>query len=293
MPRAVLSTGVELEYVTSGDPGDPAVLAVSGYTSQLVSWHDGFVDELVAQGLFVIRYDNRDVGLSTKFDGQLVDLAALMGAADAGDPLPPVPYTLSDMAADGIGLLDHLGVRRAHVIGRSMGGMIVQLMAIEHPERVASVVSIMSTTGAPDVGQATDEARQALLAPPPADREACVESLTGLTWASKRFPDPDWLRELNALQYDRCFYPEGALRQFAAIRATGDRTERLGDLDVPFLVIHGRDDTLIDSSGGEATAEAVAGSRYLLLSDMGHDTPRQLWPVLAEAIGGHVRTSAN
>ena len=291
MPRAVLPTGVEIEYVTNGDPGDQAVLAVSGYGSQLVSWHDEFVDALVAQGLFVIRFDNRDVGLSTKFDGQLVDLPALMSAVAADESLPDVPYTLSDMAADGIGLLDHLGIERAHVIGRSMGGMIVQMMAIEHPDRVASVVSIMSTTGALDVGQATPEAREALMAPPASDRDAYIQSLTGLAWASKRFAVPDWLRELNALQYDRCFYPEGAIRQFAAIRATGDRTEQLGRLDVPFLVIHGRDDTLIDSTGGEATAAAVVGSRYLLLSDMGHDTPRQLWPVLAEAIGGHVRTS--
>jgi pimeloyl-ACP methyl ester carboxylesterase len=289
MPRAVLPTGVELEYVTTGDPADPAVLAVSGYDSQLVSWQDGLVERIAAHGLFVIRFDNRDVGLSTKFDGRLVDTAAVMAAAAAGEPLPPVPYTLSDMAADGIGLLDHLGVERAHVIGRSMGGMIVQMMAIEHPDRVASVVSIMSTTGARDVGQATPDARVALMAPAPTDRDEYVNSLTGLTWASRRHPDPDWLRELAALQYDRCFYPEGATRQLAAVVATGDRTDRLRRLDVPFLVIHGRDDTLIAPSGGEATAAAVPGASYLLLNDMGHDTPRPLWPMFAEAIAGHVR----
>lgn len=289
MARAVLPSGVELEYVTDGDPTDPPVLAISGYTSQLVSWQEGLVDELVARELFVIRFDNRDVGLSTKFDGQTVDVGAVMAAAAAGGELPPVPYTLSDMAADAVGLLDHLAIDRAHVIGRSMGGMIAQMIAIEHPERVASVTSIMSTTGARDVGQATPEARAALMAPPPTDRDAYVNSLTALTWASKRYPDPDWLRELNARQYDRCFHPEGATRQMAAIVATGDRTERLGHVDVPFLVVHGADDTLIEPSGGEATAAAVPGARYLLVDDMGHDTPRPLWPWFADTIAGHVR----
>jgi pimeloyl-ACP methyl ester carboxylesterase len=292
MPRAVLPSGIELEYVTTGDPGDPPLLAVNGYTSQLISWQRGYVDALVAQGLFVIQFDNRDVGLSSKLDGQRVSPGAVLTASLQGDPLPPVPYTLSDMAADGVGLLDHLGIDRAHIVGNSMGGMIVQTMAIEHPERIASVTSVMSSTGDPRVGRPTPEARDALLAPPPPGRDEYIAaSLKSRIWASKKYCDDTWLQEIAAAQYDRCFYPEGATRQLAAIYASGDRSEGLSTLGVPMLVIHGRDDTLITPEGGERTAELVPGSRYLLLSDMGHDHPAPLWPVLAEAIGGHVRTN--
>ena len=292
MSRAALSSGIELEYRTTGDSSDPALLAVCGYTSQMISWRQEYVDQIAAQGLFVIQFDNRDVGLSTKLDGQHVSPAAVLAAGLVGEALPPVPYTLSDMAADGIGLLDHLGIDRAHIIGNSMGGMIVQTMAIEHPARVASVISVMSSTGDPRVGSPTPEARAALLAPSPPDRDDYIAaSLAQRAYASKRYHDPDWLQELAARSYDRCFYPEGSTRQLAAIYATGDRSEGLAQLDMPMLVIHGRDDTLITPGGGERTAELVPGARYLLLSDMGHDMPRPLWPVLAEAIGGHVRSS--
>jgi pimeloyl-ACP methyl ester carboxylesterase len=173
-----------------------------------------------------------------------------------------------------------------------MGGMIVQTMAIEHPDRVASVTSIMSSTGDPEVGQATPEAREALLAAPSPTREDHIaSSVSSLVWASRKYGDADYLRQLAAEQYDRCFYPEGASRQLGAIYASGDRSAALAELDVPMLVIHGRDDTLIAPSGGERTAALVPGSKLLLLSDMGHDMPPPLWPVLAEAIGGHVRTT--
>ncbi len=292
MPRALLPSGIELEYRTTGDPSDPVLLAVNGYTTQLISWPQPYIDQIAAQGLFVVQFDNRDVGLSTKLDGQTVSPGAVLKSMLAGEPLPPVPYTLSDMAADGIGLLDHLGVDRAHIVGNSMGGMIVQTMAIEHPTRIASVVSVMSSTGDPLVGKPTPEAREALLADSPPDRDDYIAaSLNSRVWASKKHYDPEWLQTLAAAQYDRCFYPEGATRQLAAIYATGDRSAGLAELDVPMLVIHGRDDTLITPQGGERTAELVPGARYLFLSDMGHDMPRPLWPVLAEAIGGHVRAT--
>jgi pimeloyl-ACP methyl ester carboxylesterase len=292
MPRAMLPTGIELEYRTMGDSSDPVLLVVNGFTSQLISWPQGYVERIVAEGLFVVQFDNRDVGLSTKLDGQTVSPDAVRSAVLAGEPLPPVPYTLSDMAADGIGLLDHLGVERAHIVGNSMGGMIVQTMAIEHPTRIASVVSVMSSTGDPSVGASTPEAREVLLAPPPPNRDDYIAaSLNSKVWMSKRYYDPEWMQAIAAAQYDRCFYPEGATRQLAAIYASGDRSAGLAELDVPMLVIHGRDDTLITPQGGERTAELVSGSRYLLLSDMGHDMPRPLWPVLAEAIGGHVRAT--
>ncbi|HUS43228.1 MAG TPA: alpha/beta fold hydrolase [Ilumatobacteraceae bacterium] len=292
MPRAALPSGIELEYVTTGDPTNPPLLVVNGYTTQLISWPSGYIDRLVAQDLFVIQFDNRDVGLSTKLDGQRVSPGAVLTAALQGEPVPSVPYTLSDMAADGIGLLDHLGIDRAHIVGNSMGGMIVQTMAIEHPDRIASVTSVMSSTGDPRVGRPTPEAREALLTPPPPGRDDYIAaSLSSQIWASKKYFDPNWLLELAAAQYDRCFYPAGATRQLAAIYASGDRSERLATLEVPMLVIHGRDDTLITPDGGERTAELVPGSRYLLLADMGHDHPAPLWPVLAEAIGGHVRAT--
>jgi pimeloyl-ACP methyl ester carboxylesterase len=292
MPRTTLDSGIELEYVTSGDPANPALLVVNGYTSQLISWQPGYIEQLVGQGLFVIQYDNRDVGLSSKLDGQPASPGAVLSAVLKGEPLPDVPYTLSDMAADGIGLLDQLGIDRAHIVGNSMGGMIVQTMAIEHPDRIASVTSVMSSPGDPRVGRPTPEARDALLAPPPPDRDAYIAaSVSSQVWASKKYGDLDALREMAAAQYDRCFYPEGATRQLAAIYASGDRSEGLAGLDVPMLVIHGRDDTLITPEGGERTAELVAGSRYLLVADMGHDHPTPLWPVLAEAIGGQVRVA--
>lgn len=291
MPRAELSSGIELEYETFGDPSDPTLLLVCGYTSQLNGWDVGLCGQLVDQGLHVVRYDNRDVGLSTKISGSAKPMKVL-SAQLAGEPIPEVPYTLSHMAADGIGLLDHLGVQRAHIAGVSMGGMIVQTMAIEHPDRVASLTSIMSSTGEPKVGAPTPQAREALLAAPPADRQAYIDASERATvWASKKYVDVDAIRERATADYDRMFYPPGSVRQLAAIYASGDRSDALRELDVPTLVIHGRDDTLITPSGGEATAALIPGSKLLMLADMGHDMPRPLWPVLAEAIGGHIRTT--
>ncbi len=289
MPQAALSSGIELEYETFGDPADPTLLLVCGYTSQMSGWDPALCEQLVGQRLHVVRYDNRDVGLSSKLTGSAQPMKVLK-AMMAGEPVPEVPYTLSHMAADGIGLLDHLGVDRAHIAGVSMGGMIVQTMAIEHPDRVASLTSIMSSTGAPRVGAPTPEAREALLAAPPSEREAYIEASTrGAVWASKKYVDLDAIKQRAAADFDRMFSPPGATRQLAAIYASGDRSDALSTLDVPTLVIHGRDDTLITPGGGEATAAMIPGSKLLVLADMGHDLPRPLWPVFAEAIGGHIR----
>ena len=291
MPRALLPSGIELEYKTTGDPDDPTLLVVTGYTTQLISWHSDLIDALVAQGLFVVQSDNRDAGLSTWLDGQKAQPMKVLSAQLAGEDLPDVPYTLSDMAADGIGLLDHLGIERANIVGNSMGGMIVQTMAIEYPSRIASVTSIMSSPGDPRTGAPTKGARDELLRPPPTDREAYITAAVGArVWASKKYYDPEALEALAAASFDRGLNPAGDARQLAAVYASGDRSEALSTLDVPMLVIHGRDDTLITLEGGEKTAELVPGSRHLLLSDMGHDMPRPLWPVFAEAIGGHIRS---
>jgi len=279
---------MELEYDTFGSPPDPTLLLVMGFTAQMIQWDEAFCQALADTGLHVVRYDNRDCGLSTKLDGVVVDTGAVMAAALGGGELPEVPYTLSDMAADGMGLLDHLGVDRAHVMGASMGGMIVQMMAIEYPARVLSMVSVMSTTGDPTVGQAAPEVLGVLLSPPATTREAYIEeSPKWMAWHSKKYRSEHRTKELAAIGYDRSNYAEGGPRQLAAIFATGDRTQRLRQLDVPTLVIHGRDDTLITPSGGHATAEAIAGAHLLFLADMGHDIPEPLWPMVVHAVAAH------
>ena len=288
MTRAILPSGIELEYDTFGSSDDPALLLVMGFTAQMTAWTEPFCRQFADRGLYVIRFDNRDCGLSTKFDGVVVDPMAVMGAAIAGSDLPEVPYTLSDMAADGIGLLDHLGVDRAHVVGASMGGMIVQTMAIEHPDRLRSVTSIMSTVGDPEVGQAAPEAIAVLLAPPPPTRdEVIARSADYAVWSSKKYFDADRTAKLAAENYDRSFYPEGSTRQLSAIYASGDRTELLAGVTTPMLVIHGLDDTLITPSGGRRTAELVPGASLLEVADMGHDLPEPLWPFVVGAIAGH------
>jgi pimeloyl-ACP methyl ester carboxylesterase len=282
---------IEIEYETFGNPDDPALVIVAGFAVQLTSWETEFCERLAASGRYVIRFDNRDCGLSTKLDGAKASPQATLTALLAGTELPPVPYTLSDMGNDGIGLLDALGIERAHVAGASMGGMIAQTMAIEHPDRILSLTSIMSSPGDPLVGKPSPEALEVLLATPPTERAAFQDaSARCIVWASKRYGDADVLRQRAGEAFDRSFYPEGLPRQLAAIYATGDRTDRLGSLAVPTLVIHGRDDTLIGVDGGTATAEAIPGAHLLLLADMGHDLPRPLWPVIVGAMNGVAAT---
>lgn len=294
MSRATLPSGIELEYDTFGSPDDPALLLVMGFTAQMTTWSPGFCERLAAGGRHVIRFDNRDCGLSTKLDGVEVDGAAVMMAAMMGAELPAVPYTLSDMAADGIGLLGELGIDQAHVVGASMGGMIVQTMAIEHADRLLSATSIMSTVGDPTYGAPSPEALEVLLRPPTGDRDAIIAGAADFAvWSSKKHFDADLARELAAANYDRSFYPEGSSRQLAAIFASGDRSEALAEVDLPFLVVHGLDDRLIDPSGGRRTAELVPGAHLLLVADMGHDLPEPLWPLVAPAIIGIGDTRAS
>ena len=292
MPTTETPAGITLFYETIGSPADPPLLLVMGYGSQMIAWPRGFSEMLAAGGRFVIEFDNRDSGLSSKLDGAPVDLEALVTAAGAGDSARVAalaPYTLSDLADDCTALLDALGIDRAHVLGASMGGMIAQQLAIEQPERVLSLVSMMSTTGEPEVGAPAPEALEALLTPSPPERAAYIESSSAkmMIWASRRYGDLARAEALAAENYDRCFYPEAVSRQLAAILATGSRAAGLRALAVPTLVIHGLDDTLIAPDGGERTAELVPGARLLLVEDMGHDRPEPLWPLLAEAILEH------
>jgi pimeloyl-ACP methyl ester carboxylesterase len=278
---------VDVEYETFGSAADPAVLLVAGFVVQLTSWDTEFCRLLGDSGRYVIRFDNRDCGLSTKFDGVDADWRAALDATLTGGPMPDVPYTLSDMANDCVGLLDALDVDVAHVVGASMGGMIAQTLAIEHPERVRSLTSMMSSTGDPRSGKPEPEALDVLLTVPPTERTAYINAAARTAvWASKRYVDLDRIRRRAAESFDRSFYPEGGPRQLAAIYASGDRSAALRGVDVPALVIHGRDDTLITPSGGSATAEAIPGAHLLLVADMGHDLPPPLWPLIVSAILG-------
>lgn len=279
---------IEIEYESMGSPDDPTLLLIMGFTAQLIVWPDSFCRRLVERGFHVVRFDNRDCGLSTKLDGIVVDPNAVMHARLAETELPVVPYTLSDMALDAVGLLDHLGIDKAHVVGASMGGMIAQTMAIEHPHRCHSLTSIMSMTGELEYGSPTPEAGEVLLAPPPTQREAYIDnSVKSRVWQSKRYFDEAQVRADAARGFDRSFYPEGASRQLAAIYASGSRAEGLAQLQVPTLVVHGTDDTLLQPSGGQRTAELVPGASLMLLADMGHDLPEPLQPMITGAIAAH------
>ncbi|MFI1200756.1 alpha/beta fold hydrolase (plasmid) [Streptomyces sp. BHT-5-2] len=286
-----VSAEVSLAYEGFGDPGDPPVLLVMGFGAQMLAWHEDFCRALADRGRYVIRYDNRDCGLSTKFDHHPVDMGQFIAAVSSGDipaALAMVPYRLLDMAGDGLGLLTALGIERAHVVGASMGGMIAQTMAISCPERVLTLTSMMSSTGESEYGRASPEAQAVLFGPKPADREGYVAAaVKELVWASERYGNAAVLRELAAESYDRSYYPAGIGRQLGAMILSGSRADALRELRVPTLVIHGSDDTLIDPSGGRRTAELVPGAELLLVPDMGHDRPRELWPRLIDALVTH------
>jgi len=253
-----------------------------GLGAQLTTWPQGFVDGLRERGFFVILYDNRDSGLSTKFEG-LPDIAALFTGTD----LSSTAYRIEDMADDGAALLTALEIARAHVVGVSMGGMITQALVINHPELFLSASSIMSTTGDRAVGAPTGEAMTALLRPVAASREEAIQaSVEGsLVIGSPGYPtDERILRERAAAAYDRSYCPEGTARQLGAILGSPDRTEGLHGVRMPFLVVHGEADPLVTLSGGEATAAAVPGSKLLTIPGMGHDLPEPLWGAITDAI---------
>ncbi|MGD0704855.1 MAG: alpha/beta hydrolase [Trebonia sp.] len=272
---------------------DPPVLLVMGFGAQMIAWHEEFCAMLAERGRFVIRYDNRDCGLSSRFDEDPVDTGRIIAAVSGGHidaARAMIPYSLQDMADDGMGLLTALGLEQAHIVGSSMGGMIAQLMAISHPERVLTLTSMMSSTGESAYGRSTPAAQQALFAPRPSDREGYIAtSERALTWSSRRYASLGAIRELAAQSYDRAYYPAGAGRQLGAVLLAGSRADALRVLNVPTLVIHGLDDTLIDPSGGRRTAELIPGATLLLIADMGHDRPRELWDDLCDAIEAHTR----
>ncbi len=280
---------IELEYDTFGNPTDPALLLIMGFSAQMVAWEVDFCEMFVDRGYHVIRFDNRDCGLSTHLDGVESNAHAVMAAAMFETAMPAAPYTLNDMAFDAAGLLDHLKISRAHILGASMGGMIAQTFAINFPERTLSLISVMSQPGEFTVGQPTDEAAVGIMATPPTSRDEYIASSTQWqVWHSKKYRSDELSYANAARDFDRAFYPEGASRQMAAIYASGSRAQQLALLSCPTLVIHGLDDTLITISGGERTAELIPGAKLMLVEDMGHDLPRQLWPVFVDAVVEHV-----
>lgn len=265
-----------LYYDTFGDRADPTLLLVNGLGSQCINYQDPWCAMFVDRGLHVVRFDNRDVGLSSSFADAPVDE---QGAA----------YRLSDMAADAIAVLDADGVERAHVMGLSMGGMIVQTLAIEHPERLLTMTSVMSSTGEPEYGTATPEAFALLTGRAATDRETYVaQHVAGLRiWGSPEFADEGRWRADAERAYDRAFSPDGTTRQYVAVRASGDRAAALRTVSVPTLVMHGDQDTLIDASGGRRTAELIPGARFELVEGMGHDYPPQLWERWVDLVASH------
>jgi len=293
--KSLRANGITVCYDSLGDEDDDTILLISGLGTHMIRWTDPFCLSLVAKGFRVIRFDNRDAGLSTHFTNSPTPNFAALATAIAAGREPDVPYTLDDMAADAIGLLDALSIDRAHVIGRSMGGMIAQLMAGDHPRRVSSLASIMSSTGNPGLPSAAPDIMAMLTrrAPHPVDDEEEFVA-HGLAFANRiggtRFPiDREAHRAMILEESRRAYDPAGFGRQIAAIAATGDIRPRLARIRVPTLVVHGSDDALIPPACGEDTAASIPGSEFLLIEGMGHDLPAALHQTLVEAICRNAR----
>jgi len=296
MPQAD-ANGIKIEYETFGNPTDRPLLLIIGLGGQLLQWEENLCRDLAARGHFVIRYDNRDTGLSTRFDAAgEPDIMAALEKIMGGDKCVAA-YTMEDMADDAAGLLDALNIPAAHICGMSMGGMIAQTLAIRHPARVLSLISIYSTTGNPRLPQPRPDVLGALLTPPPAEKEASIEHMLRLfkMIAGPGFPfDEEWTRRTTAASYDRGFYTPGVARQLLAILTQKDRTEALASVKAPTLVVQGTDDPLVPAEGGKATAAAVPGAKLMLIEGMGHDLPHGgAWPEIVEAIAAHTRKAAS
>ncbi|MBN1613951.1 MAG: alpha/beta hydrolase, partial [Deltaproteobacteria bacterium] len=281
--------GVRIEYDTFGKPDAPALLLIMGLGGQMIYWDEEFCAQLAASGHHVIRFDNRDVGLSTHFDHAGVPSSIDAKEARKGAS-SRIPYTLEDMADDAFGLLDALHIGRAHVFGTSMGGMIAQIMALSRPARLLSLISMSSSTGNPGLSFLKAEDPGVTVEPEPMEREANIDfTVRGLGMlAGRGFPfDEEGVRILVARAYDRAFYPEGRWRQLAAVIAAPSRKEALASLKIPTLVIHGDDDVLVPLAHGKDTAESIPDADLLVIAGMGHDLPRQVWPRIVSAVAAH------
>jgi pimeloyl-ACP methyl ester carboxylesterase len=289
------ANGIEIEYECFGNTDAEAVLLISGLGTQKTRWSEPFCQMLVKQGLRVIRFDNRDAGLSTQLNSaSMPDLAAIADAVSRGEP-PNVLYTLFDMANDAVGLLDSLRIKRAHVVGRSMGGMIAQLMASEHPERVLSLVCMMSSTGNRDLPQASPQVMAAMTTPAPHPSKDEVGYLAhcvafSRVIAGRGYPFDEAAQRDQALaEVKRAYNPSGFWRHIAAIAASGDLRPRLANISAPTLVLHGSDDPLVSPEAGKDTAAHIKGAQLLIVEGMGHDFPPSLFGFVAAAIAKNAR----
>ena len=290
MPQ-VRANGLDIEYDTFGESSGRPLLLIMGLSSQMIEWPDVFCEKLAAKGHYVIRFDNRDVGLTSKIEDAVApDFMEAMAAHQAGNKVA-APYTLSDMAADTIGLMDALNIERAHVCGQSMGGMIAQVMAIEYPQRLLSLIPLSSSTGEPDLPPPTPRAMEAMLSSPPAERDSYIQYRVDVARAfsgdSDQF-DAKLAAELTAVCYDRSLYPMGFVRQLLAIWASGGRKDMLADVAVPALVIHGNPDPLVPLEHGQAIAVAIPGARLVVVNGLGHGTAYPaLWDEIVDAVTAH------
>ncbi len=292
MPH-VRANGIDIEVDSTGDPADPTVLLIMGISYQLVHWPDRFVEELAGRGLHVVRFDNRDVGLSQWFDDlprpnpQMLWLKSTLGIR------PKAAYTLAEMADDAVGVLDALGAGSAHVVGVSMGGMIAQRMALDHPERVLSLCSIMSCTRPPNASVGLSMKLLKLNSDPETreDRIASAMETSRLIAGSGFAFDEEHMGRLAARAVDRAWHPEGTDRQYAAFAADGDRRRALAGLTVPTTVVHGTEDRLVPPRYGKATADAIPGAEMVWIEGLGHEWPEGAWPQILDAVTGLVERS--
>jgi len=294
MPKVNVNN-TEIEYETIGDPISKPLLLIAGLGSQMLAWTDEMCEILANRGFFVIRFDNRDIGLSTKFeDAGLPDFLEINAAYSRGET-PKVPYTLEDMASDALGVLDALNIDKAHICGASMGGMIAQVLAYKHPSRVLSLTLIMSTTGNPDLPQPKPEILAQFFAPVPSEREGFIEEMVkrGRLIHGTFAYDEDQSREYRAKEYDRSYYPEGITRQLAAMAVPGNLKPKLAAIRAPTLVIHGREDPLNHVEAGKDIATAIPGAELLILDGMGHSFPREAIPHIVNALVANSNKNGN
>ncbi|MFX1295690.1 MAG: alpha/beta fold hydrolase [Promethearchaeota archaeon] len=285
MPKANVNN-IEIEYETIGKPISKPLLLIAGLGSQLIAWSDEICENFAKSGFFVIRFDNRDVGLSTKFEDAGLPNFLEINATYANEDIPEVPYTLEDMADDAIGVLDALNIDKAHICGASMGGMIAQVIAYKFPSRVRSLTIIMSTTGNPDLPQAKPEIMAQFFAPVPSEREAYIEEMVKRdSFIHGTFIyDEDQGRDYRTKEYDRSYYPEGIARQLAAMAVPGNIKPKISAIKVPTLVIHGSEDPFNSIEAGKEIASTIPGAELLILDGMGHSFPREVIPRIISAL---------
>ena len=290
MPNTT-ANGIQIEYETFGERPSPPLLLIMGLSAQMIGWEEEFCKRLVKNGLFVIRFDNRDVGLSTKFEkAGIPDIVAAMQGQKF-----QAAYSLDDMADDAVGLLDALGIEKAHICGVSMSAMITQVIGYRHLSRVLSLIPIMGTTGNPALPRAKPEAFKMLITPGPDEREAYIEHAV-IMWkvfgGSLHF-DEDIVRNRASVSYDRAFYLQGVSRQHAAIISNGNKKSRLASITAPTLVIHGSEDPLLPVEHGRGTAEAIPDAEMLVIDGMGHCLPKVVWTQIVDVIANHARKAAH